>query len=33
MTVIRRAKAKVTLANLAFDMQGLIFHETRAAAG
>ena len=30
---IRRAEAKITLANLAFNMQRLIFHETRAATG
>ena len=30
---IRRAEAKITLANLAFNMHRLIFHETRAAAG
>jgi IS5 family transposase len=30
---IRRAEAKITLANLAFNMQRLIFHETRVAAG
>jgi len=28
-----RAEAKVTLANLAYNMQRLIFHETRAATG
>jgi len=26
-------RAKTTLANLAFNMQRLIFHETRAATG
>lgn len=30
---IRRAEAKIILANLAFNMQRLIFHETRAATG
>lgn len=30
---IRRAEAKITLANLAFNMHRLIFHETRAATG
>jgi transposase, IS5 family len=30
---LRRAEAKITLANLAFNMHRLIFHETRAAAG
>lgn len=27
------AEAKITLANLAFNMNRLIFHETRAATG
>lgn len=30
---IKRAEAKITLANLAFNMHRLVFHETRAAAG
>ncbi|GMM61954.1 hypothetical protein NUTIK01_27310 [Novosphingobium sp. IK01] len=30
---IKRAEAKITLANLAFNMHSLVFHETRAAAG
>ncbi|HEX4828615.1 MAG TPA: IS5 family transposase [Xanthobacteraceae bacterium] len=30
---IRRAEAKITLANLAFNMHRLIFHETRVATG
>lgn len=27
------AEAKITLANLAFNMHRMVFHETRAAAG
>lgn len=30
---IKRAEAKITLANLAFNIHRLVFHETRAAAG
>ena len=30
---IKRAKAKITLANLAYNMHRLIFHERRAAKG
>ena len=30
---IKRAEAKITLANLAYNMKRLIFHERRAAAG
>lgn len=30
---IRRAEARITLANLAFNMHRLIFHETRATTG
>ena len=30
---IKRAEARITLANLAFNMHRLIFHETRAATG
>jgi hypothetical protein len=30
---IERAKAKITLANLAFNIHRLIFHERRAAMG
>jgi hypothetical protein len=30
---IKRAEAKLTLANLAYNMDRLIFHERRAAAG
>ena len=30
---IARTEAKITLANLAFNMHRLVFHETRAAAG
>ena len=30
---IRRAEAKITLANLAFNIHRLIFHETRATTG
>ncbi|MDP3550358.1 MAG: IS5 family transposase [Novosphingobium sp.] len=30
---IKRAEAKITLANLVFNMHRLVFHETRAAAG
>ena len=30
---IKRAEAKITLANLAFNMNRLIFHERRAAMG
>jgi transposase, IS5 family len=30
---LRRAEAKITLVNLAYNMKRLIFHERRAAAG
>lgn len=30
---IKRAEAKITLANLAFNMHRLVFHETRVAEG
>ena len=30
---IKRAEAKITLANLAYNMQRLIFHERRATTG
>ncbi len=30
---IARAEAKITLANLAFNMHRLIFHETRTTTG
>jgi len=30
---IKRAEAKITLANLAYNMNRLIFHERRAAMG
>ena len=30
---IKRAEAKITLANLAYNMHRLIFHERRAATG
>ena len=30
---IRRAEAKITLTNLAFNIQRLIFHQSRAATG
>jgi hypothetical protein len=30
---LARAETKITLANLAFNMHRLIFHETRAATG
>ena len=30
---IKRAEAKITLANLAYNMQRLIFHERRAMTG
>ena len=30
---IKRAEAKITLANLAYNMKRLIFHERRPAAG
>lgn len=30
---IARAEAKITLANLAYNMHRLIFHETRAVTG
>ena len=33
MTGSRRATARITPANLAFNMHRLIFHETRAATG
>lgn len=30
---IKRAEAKITLVNLAYNMKRLIFHERRAATG